>query len=145
MVARHPDEKMEEVKIWLRYGSNSLMLIGNLLFYLKFQNYGKDSFPGRTTRSADRRFPYCTSERLCVRWPTANLYTSGLLITPTPLDENLFVSYTSGSTYRKKGLHPLRGKSTRATIKAHPAAPHLPRPYRYGIPSQGWRTLPLGS
>jgi len=30
---------------------------------------------------------------------------------PIPLDENLFVSYTSSSTYRKKGLHPLRGMS----------------------------------
>jgi len=33
---------------------------------------------------------------------------------------------------------PIRGKE-RATIKAHPATPHLPRPYGKGIPPQGWR------
>jgi hypothetical protein len=36
----------------------------------------------------------------------------------------------------------MRGNE-RATIKAHPATPHLPRPYGNGIPPQGWRTPDL--
>src|SRR5579859_2753848 len=33
----------------------------------------------------------------------------------------------------------LRMRGRRATIKAHPATPHYPRPYGEGISLQGWR------